>query len=474
MLRIHVVRQGGEGYYVSDLVPGRAEGTQVAGESPGVWTGTASPSLGLAGTVEAVDFGEVLGGRDPRSGANLRMARGERSVAAYDLTFCAPKSVSLLHLLAPPEMASETGRGHLAAVADAAAYLERAAAGVRRTRAGTTAYLPATGFVAGSFVHRTSRSLDPHLHTHLVVANVAEGVDGTWSAMDSRRVFAHARATRALYHARLRLELGKGLGATWAVQPSGLGDVVGVDATLRRVFSRRSAAIDERTFRLGRSSSLVSTQIASHATRPEKDREVTVDALMAEWKRRATDFGFDLGNLTRVIGRKRDVAEPPILDGDRIVDRLQRLAERRPWLAGHDVVAVIAEASPAGAEARLVEQLARKVVDATESWSRERPRGEALRAEGHRGEAWCGRREPDGRAQPRWRAEDLARVVRTEAGVLSVTEPDGDLWRSGSSTAPQRGRSISSPRTLPPTDRAAEGRVGRGHLRPELGLVRER
>ena len=36
---MQVVRDGGVGYYVQDLVPGRAEGTRVAGESPGVWTG---------------------------------------------------------------------------------------------------------------------------------------------------------------------------------------------------------------------------------------------------------------------------------------------------------------------------------------------------------------------------------------------------------------------------------------------------
>ena len=39
MLKIHVVRPGGHRYYVDDLVPGRAEGTRVAGESPGAWLG---------------------------------------------------------------------------------------------------------------------------------------------------------------------------------------------------------------------------------------------------------------------------------------------------------------------------------------------------------------------------------------------------------------------------------------------------
>jgi hypothetical protein len=90
VLKLHVVRDGGYRYYVDDLVPGRAEGTLVAGESPGTWTGAGSASLGLRGTVKAQDFAEVLGGRDPGSGQALRTPRGDRSVFGYDLTFCAP------------------------------------------------------------------------------------------------------------------------------------------------------------------------------------------------------------------------------------------------------------------------------------------------------------------------------------------------------------------------------------------------
>ncbi len=101
VLTIHVVRQGGHHYYVHDLVPGRAEGGLVAGEEPGVWTGAGAGSLGLAGPVGSWDFAEVLEGRDPSSGRSLRRLQGDRSSAGFDLTFCAPKSVSLLHLLAP-------------------------------------------------------------------------------------------------------------------------------------------------------------------------------------------------------------------------------------------------------------------------------------------------------------------------------------------------------------------------------------
>ena len=52
VLKIHVVRPGGHRYYVDELVPGRAEGTGVAGEAPGAWSGSGTVDLGVTGTVE--------------------------------------------------------------------------------------------------------------------------------------------------------------------------------------------------------------------------------------------------------------------------------------------------------------------------------------------------------------------------------------------------------------------------------------
>ena len=305
VLKIHVVREGGHHYYVNDLVPGRAEGSRVAGEEPGAWVGAGAASLGLTGPVASPSFAEVLEGRDPASGRSLRPTGGERRVAGYDLTFCAPKSVSLLHLLAPREIAEAAGTGHHRAVADALDYLGREGIGVRRRREHQLSFLPTTGPVAGQFLHRTSRALDPHLHTHVVVANVAEGVDGVWSSVDSRRLHTHLGAAQSLYHARLRYELGDRMGAAWALRPSGVGDVVGVDPRLCRLFSQRSASMDEYRQRSGVAATRSGPSAAAfHADRPDKDRTITVDALMGEWKQRAADLGFDLGDLTRSVGHR--------------------------------------------------------------------------------------------------------------------------------------------------------------------------
>jgi conjugative relaxase-like TrwC/TraI family protein len=420
VLKIHVIRQGGHHYYVDDLVPGRAEGTLVAGESPGAWTGTGATALGVADAVEATSFGEVLEGRHPRWGTSLRAIRGDRSVAGFDLTFCAPKSVSILHLLAPGEIAGQVGDGHHAAVAEATEYLQRAAVRVRRTCHGRLALMSSTGMVAGNFVHRTSRALDPHLHSHLVVANVAEGVDGMWSTVDSRRIFAHLGAAGAIYHARLRWELSERIGAAWEVPANGLGDVVGVERRMRRLFSQRSATVDE--YVMGRAVGTggpTRTRVAFHATRPEKDRSQTVESLANQWRRRAADFGYDLGDLTRAVGRRRQVATVPEIDRGRVHERLQHLAGHQRSLAQRDVVGVLAGASSGGTRAQVVESVAAHILERS---------GEELDPSGTRTPGGGPGRGAEVR-EPRRSAADLARFVEGQPEELaSFAQLDG--WRT--------------------------------------------
>ncbi len=419
MLKVHVVRGDGHRYYVDDLAPGRAESSPVVGESPGIWTGGGAAVLGLEGVVEAPAFASVLEGRHPQSGTDLGRLRGRRNVSGYDLTFGAPKSVSILAMLAPAEIAQAVGEGHGVAVAEAVGYLGRSAVGVRRVHRGVVAYLPSTGMVAGSFVHRTSRALDPHLHTHLVVANVGEGVDGRWSAVDSRRIFVHAPAAQGIYHARLRLELSERLGAAWEVDPSGLGDVVGVDRGLRRLFSTRTSSIDEYIHdhqRTARSSGR--TNGAFHATRPDKDRSRSVSSLQAEWRARAVDFGHDLGDLTRPVGLGVRAGTGPstgTFDPDRIRSHLEALGMAGRAVYPRDLVAAVASSTTRGAGAADIESAVGRIADACRTGP----------AEGGSG----------GRpiVSRRWPAAEVLRVVDRDAGWLWDRAPDD---RSGPTRTP--------------------------------------
>ena len=94
-------------------------------------------------------------------------------LAGYDLVFSCPKSVSLLHALSDDEgVRRAISDAHESSWKAALAYLEAEACVVRRGRGGQVRE-HGEGFVAAAFRHRTSRAQDPHLHTHVIVANLA-------------------------------------------------------------------------------------------------------------------------------------------------------------------------------------------------------------------------------------------------------------------------------------------------------------
>jgi conjugative relaxase-like TrwC/TraI family protein len=199
--RVDVVESVGDGveeYYVG--------GSEARGE----WLGVGARQLGLSGDVEGQALRRALAGEDP-AGRVLRASRVPVRVVGFDLTFSAPKSVSVLFGLGEPDVRAAVRRAHDRAVREALGYVERTACAVRRG-AGGSRVEPADGLIVAAFRHRTSRAGDPQLHTHCLVANLAKGPDGRWSTLDGRRIYAHARAVSFVYQAVLRSELSRELG----------------------------------------------------------------------------------------------------------------------------------------------------------------------------------------------------------------------------------------------------------------------
>jgi hypothetical protein len=188
-------------------------------------------SKALAGDVRAVEAACRAGGArrvkvetaervcrmllkvDPRSlyGEAFAAAwqhRGKRidaRVAAFDLCFSSPKSVSLLAAGGGARRA-EVNAARATALAAAVAYLEAHGVGVRREHNGTDRYQADGGLLAVAFEHRMSRAGDPQAHVHVLVQNAALGPDGRWSALDSDRLYAHLMAADHLYLAIERAE----------------------------------------------------------------------------------------------------------------------------------------------------------------------------------------------------------------------------------------------------------------------------
>ena len=342
------VAEGLEEYYVG--------GTEARGE----WIGAACAEFGLEGPVEAAALRSVLAGLNPRDGGGLRGSSTLARIAAFDLTFSAPKSVSVLFGIAEPGTRERVRAAHDRAMREAVGYLERSAAAVRRGHAGVVVE-QADGLVAAAFRHRTSRAGDPQLHTHVLVANLGRGLDGRWSALDGRRLYAHARTASFLYQAVLRSELTRTLGVEWTPVHKGIAEVAGIRGPVLRAFSRRRSEIESALAERGMSGARAA-EAAALSTRRAKDARVRPEALVGEWRARAAELGFGRPELERIVGRARAAAIAPNTERSlaRALGSPGGLTAKAASFNRDDVLQAICESLPAGTQvdAATVERLA--------------------------------------------------------------------------------------------------------------------
>jgi conjugative relaxase-like TrwC/TraI family protein len=352
VLGVHRLSSKGADYYLSDLatelpLPARWQ------EGRAEWVGQAAEGLGLRGPVDPTHLRAVLGGRHPTTGGPLRSERA--TVPGFDLTFSVPKSVSVLFGLGGEEAARQVLAAHREGVSGALRYVEAHALSARRGSGEGRELVPTTGMVAASFTHGVNRNLDPHLHTHVVMANAVHGQDSRWGACDHRGLSAHARAASAVYDAHVRAELTARLGVGWVVAPGLRAEVAGVSPLLLGEFSSRAADIRRHMADWG-SHSARGARVAWSATRAEKGPGVTFHELAAEWGRRARSVEGPPLTEMDLPGRRGSAGERRTLDEHRfgaVLSLAPDGAARR-----RDVVTAFGTAAVGGAGAQSVERLA--------------------------------------------------------------------------------------------------------------------
>lgn len=301
VLSIGKLAVGQERYYEQQVAQGLDDYFTGRGESPGRWLGRGAVDLGLRGTVEDGELSLLMAGRDPRTGRMLR--EQPVKVAALDLTFSAPKSVSVLHGVADERIASALVACHEEAVEAALAYLEDTAVLVSRRTAGGLTLQSAGGFVTAAFRHRMSRALDPQLHTHCVSANLARGVDGRWTALHHPSLFRAAQTAGYLYQAHLRALVAERLGLEWGQVRKGAAELDEIDPVVLDEFSQRRhemrRAAEEGGIGLG---SKAASQAAALATRSRKQYGIETGSWREEVRARAAEHGLDRAGCRRIEG----------------------------------------------------------------------------------------------------------------------------------------------------------------------------
>jgi conjugative relaxase-like TrwC/TraI family protein len=303
----------------------------------------------------------VWSGLDPRSREQLGPFTN-RKVRGFDLCWRAPKSVSLLFAFGSPEVSKVVREAHDRAVAAAFGYLEANAAATRKGHGGLQSE-PVDGFVASMFRHRTSRTGDPHLHTHVLIANVAKAADGKWRTLDGRLLYTHHKTAGHLYQAHLRHELTWQLGVEWGPVENGCAGIEGIDRTVIEGFSERRRQILEHMDRTGFRTARAA-QIATLETRPDKTTP-TEGAIRDVWVAKADEVGFDPTGLGDVIGRRPRLPYDPFTLR-RVFNELAGptgVTEKDSTFDRLDLLRAIADRLPLGAPVEVIEQVADAFLD---------------------------------------------------------------------------------------------------------------
>ena len=296
-----------DGYYAKD---------DAAHREASAWFGKGAAALGLEGPVDPDLFTDTLAGEVP-DGSGLRLGRRNREGEiehrpGRDLTFSAPKSVSLAALIGGDERIAGV---HDAAVRKALAWIEENVAETRMMDPdlGRMVRTGDQSIVAATFTHEVSRNLDPQLHTHAVIANMVQGVDGgtprsggiprsgKWRTMANEKLYASKMLIGALYRAELARgleELGYAIEKTHA---DGRFEIAGapgrspVPRTVIDAFSTRRAEIEAAMASRGLGDPAANPRMAERAalvTRSHK-RDVDKEALRETWQRQASELDFD-------------------------------------------------------------------------------------------------------------------------------------------------------------------------------------
>ncbi|MGH7953559.1 MAG: MobF family relaxase, partial [Limisphaerales bacterium] len=248
-----------------------------AGEiRPGQWIGAGAERLGLKENVTREQFCALCENLNPQTGERLtqrKLREGQRRVL-YDFTCSAPKSVSVLAVTLDDQRLIEA---HEAAASLAFRELETFAA-ARVRKQGSRTDRNTGNLVAASFLHDSSRALDPQLHTHFTVFNATfDKEERCWKALEARGMYDAIRYGTAVYRNELARRVQQ---IGYRITPAKHGfEIEGVADNVLKRFSKRAqqrdAVVKELEQKLGRKLSNNEISHAVHQSRAEKIKGIS-------------------------------------------------------------------------------------------------------------------------------------------------------------------------------------------------------
>ena len=294
--------------------------------------GRGAKLLGIEGKVTPEVF-EKLIDRD----FNIQKA-GTPTRPGWDLTFSAPKSVSILAIVGGDERLLHA---HSESVKDAMKVVEEQACQARivdgKDENGKAKYIfeKTNNLAYMMFLHDVSREKDPQLHTHTVVANLTKAANDMWYALGSSKnthnkqefidgFYENVMKYRNFYGLVYRNSLGRRvreLGYDTEITNSSFGffEIKGIEQKLIDKFSKRSEQVKDRVKDTGYDSAAAK---AAATLDTRKSKEAFDRGEQKEhWEYECLQAGSSIDKVMDIVNTAKENANNPKAPQPKNIDK---------------------------------------------------------------------------------------------------------------------------------------------------------
>jgi len=299
------------------------------------WQGEGARRLGAIGEIDPARFKAMLQGDfGHRITAGRSIRKDAKARAALDLTFGAPKSITLQALIGGDERLIHANDK---AVAAALAYVEQHLTMGRRKENGKSRVEQTGNLIIAKFRHETARPTegaapDPHLHVHALLMNLTQRADGSWVSLSNEEIFKLLRVTDSIYQAELERNV-RALGYAVRHEKNHI-ELAHISREQIEFFSKRSAGITAELAARGTGRARAPHALRQGITlaqRQEKAEAFSRTELHQQWRDAAAAIGMQFDHAKHQVDRQspQPLKQPSDLVAHASLDwAIQHLAER--------------------------------------------------------------------------------------------------------------------------------------------------
>jgi len=278
------------------------------------WQGKGAKILKLIGAVDSAQLRKLMAGEVGLSkNTRLSTRQDSNNRIGIDLTFSAPKSVSMQALIAIDD---KIIKAHDRSVKCALKAAEQRAQ--TRKKVNGKSQVETTGnLIVAKFRHETSRERDPQLHTHAVVMNLTQRSDRQWRALRNDDIIKMTRYLGAVYRTELAIELRKA-GYEIRYEREGMFELAHISRAQIEGFSSRSTQIEKKLAERELTRQTATTQQKQLATMETRKHKVSTarEIIFDDWQARAKELNivFDRDGGKTLTSKGKEFKNQTTLD----------------------------------------------------------------------------------------------------------------------------------------------------------------